>query len=93
MIRKSSHGTVPWVPFASVRVRRSVLPSKFEANVTRGKQENTHGHFGTCNNTCCAISVSAFAPTADEGVAAAVDAEAAADVEDSGTVGGIVPMG
>ena len=63
----------------------------------RGKQENTHAHFGTCNNTCCAISVSAFAPTADDedaAAAAAVDAEAAAaDVVDSGTVGGIVPMG
>ena len=79
----------------------SVVPSvktRSTSDVRRGKQENTHAHFGTCNNTCCAISVSAFAPTAaaddEDAAAAAVDAEAAAaDVVDSGTVGGIVPMG
>ena len=98
MIGKSSHdseGTVQWVRSASTS---SVVPSvknRSTRDEGRGKQENTHAHFGTCNNTCCAISVSGFAPTADDedAAAAAVDAEAAADVVDSGTVGGIVPMG
>ena len=79
----------------------SVVPSvknRSTSDVRRGKQENTHAHFGTCNNTCCAISVSAaaaFAPTVDdEDAAAAVDTGAAAvDAVESATVGGIVPIG
>ena len=71
-------------------VQRSVRPSSI-----LGKQKHTLAHFGTCNNTCCAISVSVFTAAADEGVgaAAAADTAAAADPDDSGTVGGIVPMG
>ena len=73
-------------------VLRSVRPSGPSSIL--GKQKHALAHFGTCNNTCCAISVSVF--TADEGVATAAAADTAAaavDPDDSGTVGGIVPMG
>ena len=84
------------MPSSSVRSSRlSILPSNLKA---REVSKKTHGQFCTCNNTCCAISVSAaaaFAPTVDdEDAAAAVDTGAAAvDAVESGTVGGIVPIG
>ena len=86
------------MPSSSVRSSRlSILPSNLKA---REASKKSHGQFCTCNNTCCAISVSAaaaaFAPTVDdEDAAAAVDTTGAAAVDavESGTVGGIVPIG